>query len=154
MKLKLNFCLTLLSVILFLSACHNEQKDQKGVNSEAVSNPATASGDKKETKQPEFKFEREKFDFGKITEGEKVSYAFKFTNSGNANLVISEAHGSCGCTIPEYPKEPIAPGKTGIINVTFNSEGKKGDQHKTVTITANTVPNTKVLDIMGMVEAK
>jgi hypothetical protein len=67
-------------------------------------------------------------------------------------LIITSAKGSCGCTIPEYPTDPIAPGEEGIIDVVFNSDGKSGQQNKKVTIVANTVPNTTVLAINGMVE--
>ena len=68
----------------------------------------------------------EVYDFGTITEGEKVTHVFNFTNTGDADLVIVSAKGSCGCTVPEWPKEPIAPGAEGKISVVFNSEGKKG----------------------------
>nr|HNH67158.1 DUF1573 domain-containing protein [Bacteroidia bacterium] len=68
-----------------------------------------------------------------ITEGEIVSYNFKFKNSGKAPLIITQASASCGCTVPEYSKDPIAPGQEGFIKVTFNSEGKHGMTSKTIT---------------------
>ena len=68
-------------------------------------------------KDPVMKFETDVHDFGKISQGEKVTYAFKFKNAGGSNLVINEAHGSCGCTVPSYPKDPIAPGEEGVISV-------------------------------------
>ena len=67
-----------------------------------------------------------------------IGFNFKFTNTGTGDLVIVNAVGSCGCTVPEYPKEPVAPGKSGVMKVTFNSAGKSGMQQKTVTITTNT----------------
>lgn len=94
-------------------------------------------------------FEEEAFDFGVITQGEKVNHTFKFTNTGDADLVIVSAKGSCGCTVPEWPKEPIAPGETGDVEVIFSSEGKKGKQHKRVSIIANTEPATTVIAIKG-----
>jgi hypothetical protein len=99
------------------------------------------------SKDPVMKFEKDVHDFGKISQGEKVTYAFKFKNVGGANLVINEAHGSCGCTVPQYPHDPILPGEEGVISVEFSSEGKSALQEKTVTLTTNCTPNTKVLTI-------
>ena len=98
-----------------------------------------------------FKFEETTHDFGTIHSGERMSYDFKFTNTGNAALIISQATGSCGCTIPEYPKDPIKPGDDGVIKVKYNSEGQGGQISKTITILANTIPNTKVLTISAEV---
>jgi hypothetical protein len=98
-------------------------------------------------KDPVMKFEKDVHDFGKISQGEKVTYAFKFKNVGGSNLVINEAHGSCGCTVPVWPKDPIAPGEEGVISVEFSSEGKRGMQEKTVTLATNCTPNTKVITI-------
>jgi len=94
-------------------------------------------------------FAEEAFDFGTITQGEKVNHVFKFTNTGESDLVIVSAKGSCGCTVPEWPKEPISPGESGDIQVIFSSEGKKGKQHKRVSIIANTEPATSVIAIKG-----
>lgn len=96
---------------------------------------------------PEFSFETEDHDFGKIEEGEQVEHIFSFTNTGDAPLIISAAKGSCGCTVPEWPKEPIAVGETGEIKVKFNSKKKPGIQNKTVTITSNTFPTQKKIRI-------
>jgi hypothetical protein len=82
-------------------------------------------------------FEQERFNFGTIKEGEKVSYAFKFKNTGNRPLVISNAKGSCGCTVPQWPKEPIPPGGSGEIKVEFNSEKKLGKNDKYVMVEGN-----------------
>ena len=82
-----------------------------------------------------------------LIDGEKVTFSFRFTNSGDKPLIISNAKGSCGCTVPNYPKEPIAPGNSSYIDVTFDSKGRTGKQSKAVTITANTNPNTKVIRI-------
>lgn len=94
-------------------------------------------------------FEEEVFDFGNITQGEKVAHTFKFKNTGDADLVIVSAKGSCGCTVPEWPKQPIAPGAEGEIHVVFNSEGKQGKQHKNVSIVANTEPATTAIALKG-----
>ncbi len=103
---------------------------------------------------PEFSFEKENHDFGTIEEGTLAKYDFEFTNTGEAPLIISNASGSCGCTVPQWPREPIAPGETGIIHVEFNSNGRPGNQTKTVTLNANTMPNKKVLRINAMVNPK
>ena len=103
--------------------------------------------------KPQFKFDVEEYNFGTVKAGAEVNYEFNFTNAGNEPLVITEAHGSCGCTVPIYPKEPIAKNQKGKIKVTFNSSGKMGVQDKTVTITSNAVPSPIVLHIKGTVES-
>lgn len=137
-------------------ACGDKTTTEAGsLDTDVVNNPATAEnadGVNGDVAVPEFTFEKEVHDFGKIVQGEKVAYSFKFKNTGKGDLIITSAKGSCGCTIPEYPQEPIAPGAEGVIDVVFNSEGKEGQQNKKVTIVANTVPNTKVLAINGLVE--
>jgi len=101
----------------------------------------------------EFKFDVETYDFGTIKQGESVTYDFNFSNVGKEPLIISEAHGSCGCTVPVWPKEPLKKGDKGQIKVTFNSTGKMGMQDKTVTITSNAKGGQKVLHLKGNVEA-
>jgi hypothetical protein len=102
--------------------------------------------------QPAFKFEEEEYNFKSINQGESVSHEFSFTNTGKEPLVISNAQGSCGCTVPVWPKEPIAPGASAVIKVTFNSAGKQGLQDKTITLTSNAKQNPMVLHIKGNVE--
>ncbi len=96
-------------------------------------------------------FNEESYNFGTIDEGETVEHVFKFKNTGKEPLVISNARGSCGCTVPEWPKEPIAVGETGEMKVRFNSKGKKNKQKKTVTVTANTWPTQTRIFIEGQV---
>lgn len=98
-------------------------------------------------------FEENAFDFGTLEEGDKVEHVFKFANTSDNPLTISNARGSCGCTVPEWPREPIAPGESGEIKVKFDSKGKKGKQNKTVTITANTDPVNTMLTISSDVIA-
>ena len=92
-------------------------------------------------------FQESVFDFGTITDGEKVNHTFEFTNTGTNPLVITNAKGSCGCTVPDWPKEPIAPGETGEIQVEYNSTNKNGQIQQTVTIDANTDPGQSKLTI-------
>ncbi len=94
------------------------------------------------------------FDFGSVDEGEIVKHAYKFKNTGSEPLVISNCKGSCGCTVPTWPKEPIPPGGEGEIKVEFNSKGKPGPQSKRVTVTANTMPTETFIEIKGEVRGK
>lgn len=103
---------------------------------------------------PIMTFETKEHDFGTIQQGEMVSYTFKFTNTGKSDLVITDAKASCGCTIPEYPKEPIQPGKSSKLYVSFNSAGKRGLQLKTITITANTANGKETLLIKTSINSK
>ena len=112
--------------------------------------PAVVAGGKTTS----VKFDETSYDWGTIAEGEKMTHIFKFKNTGTNDMIISDAHGSCGCTVPEWPKEPIKPGKTSQIKVIFDSKGKAGDQTKNVTVTANTEPTNMVLMIKGKVTAK
>lgn len=102
--------------------------------------------------QAEFKFDKEEYGFGTITQGQSVSYDFTFTNTGNEPLIITNAQASCGCTVPQWPKEPIMKGQSGTIKVTFNSTGKLGVQDRTVTITSNAKQNPMVLHLKGTVD--
>lgn len=137
--------LFLLVFTFILFSCENSKKDN-GISTDEVTNNASAEGKLNED-LPIMKFEEEVYDFGKITQGEKVNHEFYFKNIGSKNLIITGASGSCGCTIPEWPKEPIATNTGGKINVVFNSEGKKGLQEKTVTIVTNCEPSTKIIKI-------
>lgn len=94
------------------------------------------------------------FDFGTITEGEKVEYSYRFKNTGSTPLMIVSASASCGCTVPEKPEKPILPGETSYIKVVFNSQGKVGQNHKDITVIANTSPAFPTLKLSGEVTAK
>lgn len=97
-------------------------------------------------------FEKGNYDFGQITQGEKVSYSYKFKNSGKSPLIILNATATCGCTVPEVPKEPIKPGEEGEIKVVFNSTGKSGLQDKVITVTSNAQPHIASLHLTGEVK--
>ena len=104
------------------------------------------------------KFDQDTYDWGKVMDGEKVTHVFKFKNTGSEPLIISNAKGSCGCTVPEWPKDAIAPGKSGEIKVVFDSKGKGAvggkEDSKRVTVTANTDPVDTYLTIKGKVDKK
>ncbi len=140
------------AAVLSLMAACNGNNNEASYNTDLITNPNTASGDNVDKdKLPFFEFVEKVIDFGTITQGEIVSTTFKFKNVGKTDLIISSAQGSCGCTVPEWPKEPIKPGEESKIFVKFNSTGKQGLQNKTVTLVANTLPNTTVIALKGNV---
>ena len=148
--------LLLLCVSLIFSCGDNdkvitaESKDT-AITTKLVSNPLTANQSTKKVLMPKIQMDEASFDFGEMQQGESVTHDFVLKNIGDANLIISTAKGSCGCTVPEWPKEPIAKGEEVAIKVTFNSAGKSGKQNKTVTLVTNAIPNTKVITINGNV---
>jgi len=97
-------------------------------------------------------FEHGMYNFGTITQGDKVHYDFKFKNTGKSPLIITNASATCGCTVPEKPKEPVKPGETGVIKVVFNSTGKIGMQDKVVTIESNGNPSKTEVHLIGEVK--
>lgn len=119
-------------------------------------NPATAQTTTTATMPPakttSMAFNKKVHDFGEIKQGDKVSYNYTFKNTGANDLIISSAQGSCGCTVPEYPKTPIKPGKSGTMKVSFDSAGKTGAQSKTVTIRANTSTGVETLTIKANIK--
>jgi plastocyanin len=135
---KLLFTLIAASMLM---ACNSPQSGDKTANN-TTANAANA---------PVMKFEKEMHDFGKIKSGDKVTYEFKFTNTGKSPLIITDAVATCGCTKPEWPHTPIKPGDAGAIKVTFNSAGKMGLQDKMITITGNTVPAQNMVHLIGEV---
>jgi hypothetical protein len=135
--------------LLFVFSCGSG--DQNSISGDIVNNPNSAKGVSDRSSLPSIKFEEEVHDFGKIIEGETVSFSFKFTNTGKSDLVIADVSTSCGCTVPTFPKTPIRPGKQEIIKVAFNSAGKRGFQTKNIVIVANTQPNVTIVKIKAQV---
>jgi len=134
---------------MLFTGCKDNASDK--VKAENVE--ASAERDAKETVYPEITFEETEFDFGNIAKGTNVEHVFKFTNTGDAPLVITNAASSCGCTVPTYPKnETIAPGETGEMLVKFNGSGN-GQVTKTVTVSANTESGKEQIKIKAFVEA-
>jgi hypothetical protein len=116
----------LLILLLFGAACTNQKPG--GVPEPLVDQTGL---------KPEIRFEKTEHNLGRILQGEKVGYNFIFTNVGDASLVILDASASCGCTVPKYSKEPIAPGERGSVEVVFDSSGRMGQQSKAVTLKTN-----------------
>ncbi|OFZ07897.1 MAG: hypothetical protein A3D92_11580, partial [Bacteroidetes bacterium RIFCSPHIGHO2_02_FULL_44_7] len=117
-----------------------------GLGAKAVAQEVTSGA--------QINFEKETHDYGNVEFGGNGQCTFVFKNTGNAPLIISNAKGSCGCTVPSWPKEPIAPGKTGTITVKYDTK-RPGAINKSVTITSNAANEpTKVIRIKGNVEAQ
>lgn len=137
--------------IALISTSCNESASQK-INSENVA--MAENRDAAISDFPIMTFDKIEHDFGTINEGAIVEHTFRFTNTGKSPLVIVSAKGSCGCTVPKWPRETIAPGETGEFLVAFNSNGKPNLQNKQVTITANTEGGKEILKIKALVTPK
>ena len=128
--------------------------DEKASNADIVRLPVSADGKADATNMAKIEFETSSYDFGTITEGAVVKHVFKFKNIGAVPLVISDIQTSCGCTVPDWQRAPIAVGASSEVRVQFNSEGKSGAQEKPVRVIANTLPNETVLMVSGAVTPK
>lgn len=150
MKQRLRFT-TILTAIIMLISLSCQRQDKGDLPADVIMNPNTASGKVDPSALPVIEFETDFHDFGKLMAGEKVTYSFKFTNKGKGLLLISKVNTSCGCTVSEYPKEPVKPGERATIDVSFDSEGRIGLQNKTITVFSNTQPPTNLLRIQASV---
>jgi len=141
-----------LSVIILSSCSGGESNNQEEeISTDVVFNPNTANGEADTSLLPIIEFENDLHDFGRMIQGEIVSFSFKFKNTGKSDLLITTVSASCGCTVPKYPKKALKPGAEGSIVVSFNSEGRKGFQHKKLAVISNTQPNHKIIEIKAMV---
>jgi hypothetical protein len=161
--MKRTFLSTLLVAgLLSMGACNQDKTEvgEAGMNAAAtqaadaanptVDNPnVTAESEAPNPNAPVMTFAQAEYNFGDIKPGEVVKHTFEFTNTGKSPLLIDNAQATCGCTVPSWPKEPIAPGAKGQIQVQFDSHGKSGMQNKQVTIYANTQPSTTQVTIKG-----
>jgi len=166
-----NFSILTIAIALFafvLTSCNSEGgsadaktgsdatttvADNTNPNNTNQKNPAeAATAVVDNTPKTTLEFKETEHDWGELIDGDKAQHTFEFTNTGSNPLIISSAKGSCGCTVPKWPKEPIAPGETGKIDVEFASKNKKGKQTKTVTITANTEPAKTFLKVSSTVK--
>ena len=153
------FLVAVITSFLFLGACKKKEEVNSGMQNSTVSNSASIGipvQEKREIpadgKYPVMTFQETEHDFGTIAAGSKVNYSFKFKNTGEADLIITRAVGSCGCTIPEYPKTAIKVGESAKIDVSFNSAGKHGNQQKSVTISTNTKAGVESLIIKASIK--
>lgn len=142
------FILAVMSVFA-LSSCKDNAADK--VNEENVT--AAADRDSESGKFPKITFEESSFDFGTIDNGTHVEHNFKFKNTGDAPLMIVNAKSSCGCTVPEWTKDAIAPGAEGNLLVKFDGSGQN-QVSKTITLTTNTEAGTEMLTIKAFVNPK
>lgn len=141
-------------------ACKNDgaeggvQSIPQGTNSTLVRNPATADMPLDSNELARISYKEKEYDFGTAKEGDIITHEFEFTNTGKVPLVITNCRSTCGCTVPEWPEEPIPPGGTGKILAKFNTEGKSNRQSKMIYVTGNTYPNESRVTLTGMVEPK
>lgn len=150
------------TALLFSCQGENTQTSEKSVDeikaegkiSSIIRNPVTANEPTDTVNVAKMVFEETSYNFGEIEEGEIVNHTYKFTNTGTVPLLISNARSTCGCTVPVWPKDPVAPGESGELKVEFNSKGKKNTQKKPVTITANTYPSSTKVFLEGYVKSK
>lgn len=136
-----------------MSACHRKPAQEGDFKVSDVHIPVTADGmsKKDKDKMPVIQFERTTYDFGEVVQGEKLSYTFKFKNTGKSNLIIFSSEATCGCTTSTPPKAPIRPGESGEIKVTFDSQSQKGKVVKRILVGANTYPAETILTITANV---
>lgn len=137
-----------LSVVVLSTACKQESVADKisDADMKVVATEKASIG-----KLPKMQLSKEVHDFGTIAEGTVAETEFFVTNIGEVDLIINDAKASCGCTVPEFPKEPIKPGDSAPIKVSFDSKGKPGAQEKTVTLTTNSEKGTELLKIKANV---
>ena len=140
--------LSLLSMMAFMSCKENASSKVKTDNVAVA-----AERDESAKLVPVMEFEKSEHDFGIIEQGTPQETIFVFTNTGNAPLVITNATSSCGCTVPNPPKEPIAPGEKGELMVKFNGSGQN-QVTKTITVVANTTKGSELLRIKAFVNPK
>jgi hypothetical protein len=133
---------------LLIVSCNNGDKP---LSTDIVNNPKSASSNN-DTDAPILTFDNNEHDFGVAMQGERLSYSFKFTNTGKKDLLISQATASCGCTVADFPQDPIRPNGRSHVTVVFDTKGLKGLQSKSITIFANTNPNNINIKISAMVE--
>jgi hypothetical protein len=138
---------TLLGLTLLLTGCDFRKKNKR-------SGPSSATEMQMMANPTMVQVIDSIYDFGKVNEGELVQYNYRFRNIGKKPLVIQSGIASCGCTVPEKPEHPIAPGEIGFIKVTFNSERRPGEVLKTITISSNANPEFPELYLKGTVIGK
>lgn len=139
------------ALLVFFASC--ESKERK-VTSDLLNFPSAENG-QVQGDLPEISFEEGEFNFGRVAVGEKITHAYSFVNKGKADLQIAQVTPSCGCTtLKDWPKEPIAPGQSGVITVEFNSAGFSGSIEKTIQVATNGIPRDYYLKLKGEVSGQ
>lgn len=153
--MKKHICLFMTFSLLLLAGCKQKPAQEGDFKVSDVHIPQTAAGiSKKEMeKMPVIQFERTSYDFGEVVKGEKLTYSFKFKNTGKSNLIIYSSEATCGCTTSTPPKAPIRPGESGEIVVTFDSHSQDGKVTKRILLGANTYPAETILTITANVSS-
>ncbi|MEJ7558378.1 MAG: DUF1573 domain-containing protein [Pedobacter sp.] len=137
---------------LSLASCQPSTKTAETISSDSTSTAATATPAVKAS-TAEILFTNDIYNFGEIKKGEIVTYDFKFKNTGKEPLIIKDALATCGCTVPEIPKEPILPGAEGVLKVVFNSAGKPaGPLRKQVTVSSNALNSPVAIQLLGTIK--
>lgn len=150
--MRLKFIIPVFVFALAFTSCGKDNAASK-INK---SNLKTAMSRDAEIKKgaPEISFAKNEYDFGTVLEGEIIDTSFILTNTGKSDLIITDAKASCGCTVPEWPRNAIKPGENAMVRVKFNTSGKPNRQVKTVTLYTNTTKGREVLKVKGMVTPK
>lgn len=151
--MKWNTILTSIIASAFLASCGNSSQ-QTGIADHTVMTEQAGREEESDAALGKIEYIEAEYDFGTITEGEVVDHVFKFKNTGDAPVILSQVSASCGCTTPDYTKEPVLPGKEGEIKVSFNSLGQVGVQQKIVSIMSNAENRITTVQIKGTVEKK
>ena len=148
--------LLFVSMALFVVSCGG-QASERDQDTSVVESSLSESGEQTLTADenaPVVAVEQDTYDFGQANEGDKVKHVFEFTNNGQTPLIISSVQASCGCTTPDYPKQPIKPGESSKIEVVFNTSNQPGMQHKVITMISNANPNQTIFHLKGEVKQK
>lgn len=127
-------------VLFFSFSLLSCQNNENKIPTDVINNPSSAEGIDESANIPVITFEKKLHEFGSVIQGEIVSYNFKFTNTGNADLIIAKVSTSCGCTASNYPVDPIKPGESKMIEVKFDSKGRLGFQNKRISVMTNANP--------------
>ena len=144
--------LFLTATVALLASCSNQSTTSSTSTSEIGTNQQEAVDSTANTVSGIIEFENTSYDFGQVKEGEIVEHIFKFKNTGEAPVILAQVSASCGCTTPDYTREPVLPGKEGQIKVSFDSKGQVGNQQKIVTIISNAENRVTTVQIKGIVE--
>lgn len=137
----------ILALLIGFTLVSCENNGDKKLDTDVVKNVRSGDHTKRDFLGPRIYFDKTEHNFGRVISGELVRHSFKFTNKGQEDLILVRVSSSCGCTVPNYSKEPIKPGQKGLIEVIFDTRGRKGYQNKTVTVITNTTPNKTLLKI-------